>query len=886
MKYSLKHLLIAILSICSYTAGYASLPKDTLGRFTQKVDVPLSRNISRPYILKNGLQDRHIALWQSHGLYFNRQLNRWQWQRARIFQTVEDLYTQSYVLPFLVPMLENAGANVLLPRERDWNTHELIIDNNKGNNGVYTEQNGSIVWNAGQEKGFSYICPDSCKDFRNPFAGGTYRQVTTIRNGAESTAEWVPDFPSEEPYAVYVSYKSLPESTKDALYTVYHKGIATSFKINQAIGGGTWIYLGTFSFDKGRNESNKIVLSNRSSSKGKVVTADAVKLGGGIGISGYPRFCEGARYWMQWAGVPDSIYSPTKGIDDYRDDYVSRGHWVNYLRDAQHIPIDMSFAFHTDAGTYKTDSIIGTLGIYNNEKEYYNGKYENGSSRGLAEVLCHNVQDQIVNDIRKVYEPGWTCRGLWNKPYSEATWPKVPAMLLELLSHQNFADMRYGLDPGFRFFVSRSIYKGILKFLSSQYKTRYIVQPLPPDHLSLEFLEGNTVRLSWRTVNDSLEATASPEQFVVYSRIGDRDFDNGRLIKKGKTSLELTIPTGKICSFKVTAVNKGGESFPSEILSIGKAIHEKGRALIVNGFDRISGPADFKAPAPSDTLYAGFLDEEDHGVPYLRDFSYIGSMKEFRRNKPWTNDDSPGFGDSYGDYETKVIAGNTFDYPSVHGAALLNNGWSFASCSNEAVEDSMVMLAPYVVVDWIAGKQRQTRTANSRILPIQFKTFTASAQKAITNYCLQGGNFFASGAYIGSDLFDNSIATPLKADKEFAENTLKYFLRDRKAARRGSVYEIESPYTNLSTEFHYFNELNDSSYVVESPDAIEPSCKEAHTIFRYTENRLSAGIYYHGSRYNTCVLGFPFESIRTPETRNSLMKEILRLLMKKDKATE
>lgn len=878
MMHHLKYFLVAILvTLSNNIIGNTATETDTLGRFTQKTDQPLVRNISRPSVLKGGLKNRHIALWQSHGLYFNRLLNRWQWQRARIFQTVEDLYTQSYVLPFLVPMLENAGANVLLPRERDCNTRELIIDNNKGNNGRYAEQNGTCVWTDGEGRGMAYIAPDSCQNFINPFTKGSYRQTTTIRKGRESLVEWLPDFPEETSYAVYVSYKSLPESTKDALYTVYHKGIATSFKVNQKMGGGTWIYLGTFAFGKGNHEDNRIVLSNRSSSKGKLITADAVKIGGGIGRSGYPRFCEGARYWMQWAGVPDSIYSPTHGKDDYRDDYVSRGHWVNYLRDTQHVPIDMSFAFHTDAGTFKTDSIVGTLGIYNNEKEYYDGKYENGSSRGLAEVLCHDILNQIVGDIRKVYAPSWTCRGLWNKPYSEATWPKVPAMLLELLSHQNFADMRYGLDPGFRFFVSRSIYKGILRFLSAQYKTRYVVQPLAPDHLKLEFGDKNTVRLSWQAVTDSLESTSVPEQYIVYSRTEEGDFDNGTLIKRGRTSYEQTISSGKIYSFKVTAVNKGGESFPSEILSIGKAIHEKGRALVVNGFDRVSGPADFEAPSPSDTLYAGFLDEEDHGVPYIKDISYIGSMKEFRRTLPWTNDDSPGFGDSYGDYETKVIAGNTFDYPALHGAALLHNGWSFTSCSNEAVEDSTISLAPYTMVDWILGKQRQTKTADSHILPIRYKTFNTLAQKVITRYCHKGGNFFASGAYIGSDLYDNPVAKSLKVDKDFAEKTLKYFLRDRRAARQGIVHEVQSPYTTQSEDFHYSNELNDSSYIVESPDAIEPSCKEAYTVFRYPENDLSAGIFYHGN-YNTCILGFPFESVRTPAARNCLMKEILRLL--------
>ena len=62
------------------------------------------------------LDGRNIALWQSHGWYFEQKLDRWEWQRARIFQTVEDLYPQSYVLPFLIPMLENAGAYVMTPR--------------------------------------------------------------------------------------------------------------------------------------------------------------------------------------------------------------------------------------------------------------------------------------------------------------------------------------------------------------------------------------------------------------------------------------------------------------------------------------------------------------------------------------------------------------------------------------------------------------------------------------------------------------------------------------------------------------------------------------------------------------------------------------------------
>ena len=71
-----------------------------------------------------GMDGRHIALWQSHGYYYDISSDRWKWQRPCLFQTVEDMFTQSFVLPYLVPMLENAGAYVLLPRERDVQRNE------------------------------------------------------------------------------------------------------------------------------------------------------------------------------------------------------------------------------------------------------------------------------------------------------------------------------------------------------------------------------------------------------------------------------------------------------------------------------------------------------------------------------------------------------------------------------------------------------------------------------------------------------------------------------------------------------------------------------------------------------------------------------------------
>lgn len=908
--------IFLVISISLLSLPVVAQEKSAATTFTRPEQTPIVTRVDVPYKVQRGLAEKHIAMWASHGKYFEPKLNRWEWQRARLFETCEDLYTSSYVLPFLVPMLENAGAYVMMPRERDTQVEEVIVDNDGtlSASSQYSERNGDELWANGDGSGFAQKRA-IYKDFDNPFHEGTFRMVNTVRKGNESKAQWLPNIPRTGRYAVYVSYRSLPNSADDALYSVYHCGGVTHFKVNQTMGGSTWIYLGTFLFDKGKSSACRVELSNKSAKTGCVVTADAVKIGGGMGniarrpsleatenvkssdentktkiadipqvdypyqLSTYPRFTEAARYWLQWAGAPDSIYSPTHNVNDYVDDYKCRGQWVNWLAGGSivdpydkglGIPIDLSFAFHSDAGTTLNDSIIGTLGIY--YTKCYDSIYYNGSSRKLAGELTDTVMSTIVHDIRTLYEPKWTRRWMWNESYFEARVPRVPAMLLELLSHENFADMRYGLDPRFRFTVSRAIYKGILKFFAEQYGTKYVVQPLPVDHMALQLKANNQVELTWKHVSDSLEPTAEAEKYVVYTRIGDGDFDNGTVVKKEKYTSK--IPVGEVVSYKVAALNKGGESFPSEILSAGMAKDAKDTVLVINGFDRISAPADFVAPAPADTALAGFLDDLDHGVPYIQDFSYIGKMKEFRRRIPWMDDDAAGFGDSYGDYERQVIGGNTFDYPAVHGSSILKAGYSFTSCSNEVVENGNVKMNDYHIVDYILGKQCQTKMGRLGVTPLQFKTFTTDMQKVFTNYTANGGNLFVTGAYVGTDLWDSHLASSKKEDRDFATNVLKYKWRVGQAALLGNVHSVPTPLNVTSGDFKYSNTLNDSTYVVESPDAIEPADSSSYTIMRYTENELSAGVAYNG-KYKTVVLGFPFESVACKKQRDAMMKEVL-----------
>ena len=828
---------------------------------------PLTRSLSTPHEIKNGLQNRHIALWQSHGLYYAQTAHRWEWQRARMFGTVEDLFTQSFVLPYLTPMLENAGATILIPRERDTQIHEIIIDNDRSTPGSeYKELDGEKAWSDGEKAGFGHI-QATYTNGENPFTQGTYRQTVTQRKGKESLIEWIPEIPESGNYAVYASYQSFPNSTEQALYTIHHAGGETTIAVNQTMGGGTWIYLGNFKFTAHEQAHERIVLTNQSNKSGKIITADAIKIGGGMGniarsplespypieaeTSGYPRFTEAARYWLQWAGIPDSIYSKSAFRNDYQDDIYARPQWVNYLKEQTHIPIDMAFAFHSDAGTTPDDSIIGTLGIYMSKSN--DGIYTNRKSREIARDLTDMIQTQILSDVRKVYNPQWSRRGMWNQSYIEARIPDVPTMLLELLSHQNFADMRYGLDPRFRFLICRAIYKGMLRYICFQNKQEPIVQPLPPDRLYTELVETNKVRIGWKAVQDTLEESASPTAYILYSRKDSGGFDNGTLVKGEE--IILPIETGIIHSYKVAAVNKGGISFPSEIVSVYRSPKgEKDKTvLIVNGFDRISGPASFESTADS---LAGFLYAVDRGVPYLNDIAFIGDQFEFRRSATWNSNDNNGHGDSYNNYAGQVIAGNTFDYPFIHGQAMAETGYSFVSCSHKSLAEGVVKPDTYPIIDLILGKQRQ---------PV----ITPVLQDTLRSYLAQGGNLLVSGTNLFSDSWGNA------QDRTFVEEVLKGKLASRNASKEGIVNSCASPYGYINGRYTFRTRPNPICYSIESVDGVLPADKLAHTILRYPENNIGAGIGYEG-KYRTCSLGFPFEALQTPSERNRLMESILR----------
>ena len=866
-------------------------------------------------IYSKGLSGKNIAVWQSHGRYFDEGSERWIWQRPCLFQTVEDMFTQSFVLPYLVPMLENAGAYVLLPRERDVQRYEVIsdfdvIDQAYGTS--YYKESGKWT-DAGA--GFAALKP-VYTGIENPFTTGSARKADCVMEGSkgESIALWRPEIPERGEYAVYIAYKSLPESTTGAHYTVHHMGGMTEYIVNQKIGGGTWIYLGTFEFDKGSEgyvSLTNVIPAGYEHNKKSIVTADAVRFGGGMGniarkrkgseeeavISGMPRSAEGARYWLQWAGVPPEIFSQNEQKSDYKDDYMSRGDWVEWIsrgsdmnpskKSGKGIPVDLSLGFHSDAGITPDDSIVGTLAIYTLRSEG-SEKLPGGESRMTSREFADLVQSQIVHDIKATDNPDWSRRCVWDRSYRESRTPSCPSMLLELLSHQNFADMKYGLDPAFRFTVSRAIYKGMLKYMSNRYGTPYAVQPLPVGSMGVRFNGKEKAVISWKETVDPIEPTAAATGFILYTRIDDGGFDTGRHImasrgKDGSYYTEIDIKPGKIYSFRIAACNDGGISFPSETISMGlpdKTASEK-MVLIVNNFDRVSGPAFIDTPE-----YAGFLNSLDSGVPHIRDIAYIGEMYQNRRNSEYVSNDNPGFGASHDDYAGKIVAGNTFDYAYVHGKAILKSGHPFFSCSNEAfISDTTFRKAAWAT-DLICGKQVTTVTGSSR--EGRFTVFTPEMQNTLKAFTAEGGNILVSGAHIATDIWDQvypvQIDSAFRAEsKAFAREVLGYKWVRNHGSTEGAVRYVKSTRFGSSNgkAFGFHNRINDRCYSVETPDGIAPvSAKTGSTFIRYNDTDISAGVCYEGKGYRAVSTGFPIETLKEEESIDNIIKTTLEFFSK------
>ena len=822
---------------------------------------PWTLNLDRPFLPSHGLQGRHVCLWASHGRYYSKDKGRWVWQRPRLFNTCEDIFTQTIVLQFLMPMMENAGAVVYSPRERDIQWHEIITDNDGDfADGIYSEINGKHEWDdAGI--GFGRV-RTVYTDWQNPFQEGTCRKVVAQNSKTQrSSIIWTPDIREDGEYAVYVSYKTLPTSVPDAVYNIRHNGITTRVRVNQQMGGGTWVYLGTYDFACNNEHDNCITLTNYSNYRGHI-TADAVRLGGGMGniargdtsaasdsdsicTSGLPRFLECSRYSMQWNGAPRQIYtaySSLNGTDDYKDDLYARSLGVNYIAGGSvyvptdnipvanvpglKVPIDMCIATHSDAGQRDSMDIVGTLGIYTTQ--FYNGRLASGLNRLVSRDLADMVMTELTADMQHLLG-NWSRRQMYDRNYCETREPQMPSMILETLSHQNYADMLVGHDPFCKFVMARAIYKALLRYESIMHEQkRVVVQPLPVKRLmAVANTDNKTVRLSWSPENDSIEKSAEAWGYVIYTRKGAGAWDNGRVVRDTIENLEAE--AGVLYQFRVAALNDGGCSLKSAEVCARVPVNPMAdRVMIVNCFERLAAPQAFENDSTR-----GFDMDIDPGVAYYRNISIF-------------------------DQNGVPVAGNTFDYPTLHARDLLmtdstmtaERDLAVSSCTMGSVQENTFI--GYRMVDMVCGAQRVDGYSHNI-----YKTMPTHIQCAIKRYTAAGGSLLLSGAYIGEDMQDSLSMI-------FTRDILKY---KYDGSMETDSLTIPVPHTNELIRL--YSTPNEQCYWTKRVNRLKPEGNAVSTL-NYN-SQFPASVGYNGSDYKVLSYGFPLEMIADNRIRRNLI---------------
>jgi len=760
----------------------------------------LRDNDSAPVVQQGALSGVSVYLSAGHGWTYTSSTS-WATQRGNTHGIVEDLSNVDMLGEFLVPYLLRAGALVVPVREIDPNPAMVILDNSDGAKnparGKYTES--GAAFSDSTIKGWGHPKMPMTGSI-NPFQAGGNRLVPTSTKET-ATATFVPNVPAAGYYNVHVSYSMFSKRPSDARVTVAHPGGKTLFLVDQRRQGGTWVLLGRFYFDKGTNEkTGALIFSNKSKDAGSSLSVDAVRLGGGSGImdrgggtSKFPRADECSRYHAQFAGAPSTVYNPSTG-SDRTDDVSTRSRFADWA----HAPGEPAvyISHHTNAYKGTARGIISF--VYG--KNPVDGSYKpTPTTLALgSDKLAFAVHDQMVADIRALWDPVWQDRKVKSAYFGElntSNQDEMPAMLIETAFHDNVTDAAALKEARFRRIVGRAIYKGIVKYFANKNGQTPHYLPEPPRAVFARSSGAGKVTVSWSAPKSGGALGHAATTYRVYRGGHGYAFDNGT-DTKGKTSLTLSgLAPGKVVYLQVTALNKGGESLPCPTLAVGVAPSAKAApALLVTGADRWDAGMNLRITYPkvktADRLVVERVNDGTYLVP--------------------------------------------------HGRALAAAKAIFDACTHDAVDSGAADPAKYSLVLWQGGRGLAGK-----------KGLTASSRAALSKAAAAGTSLVMSGTLLARSLGGGSAA-----DKSFLSGGLHAKFVSASASysgvspRAGGVFAGLSAWT-LST---YLT----GPYDVQVPDVVNAA--GGALAAEYAAGK-GAATQFADKKRCAVLMGFPLEGV-------------------------
>ncbi len=657
------------------------------------------------------------------------------------------------------------------------------------------------------------------------YLGTTYRYATTVTGTATATATWAFVVPADGEYAVYAWYRQGTNRAPDARYTVHHAGGTTEVVVDQRVHGNTWRYLGTFGFRA--RQAATVTLSNLSTVAGRAVIADAIRVGGGVFSSLREVYTTTAPYPPNkpWWEVAAYYHVQRMGLDPsgwpaygYFNDVVARPMYARWEHagtgeDALYI------SWHSNGISGYQTTVRGTVSYI------YNGEWTTRSVTPGSAELQDAVHTEILRALRAAWDPTWPdlgkralnlgeLRELWDPDPAV----QMPGVLIEVAYHDHPTDTDALKEPRFNQIVARAVYRGIVRYFETRDGIDLPLLPEPPTHLAVRNLGEGRVQVSWRpppTDTPGLESDP-PTGYRVYTSTDGVGWSAAALVSTTVCTL-TDVPPGSLLFVRVTAVNDGGESFPTEVLGVltpppaggGAAAGGGGgvRTLLVNGFDRLNRTM--------------LIPETDPVEGYnLRMF--LDRM-------------------------------NARNYVLQHGQAI---PIPFDSASNEAVRDGDVSLTDYRLVDWILGEES---APDQTLDPVERALLRA--------YLEGGGALFLSGTEIGWHL------DHLGADPDFYRNTL----RARYVADDAGTYVVTPTAGSIFAGLGPFRFDAPGMYDPDYPDVISPTAGSVAALEYVGGTGGVAAVQYADGCRRLVYFAFPFETV-DPSARPAVMARALDFL--------
>lgn len=747
------------------------------------------------------LTGKTIYLSAGHGwTYVN---GGWHTQRGNTNDLVEDFITIEGVNQYLIPYLRNMGAYVVPIREADLSPTAAVVDD------ADAALEGDAAELESTDVGFAPFTPPIDATVL-PFERGGARRMEAA---ADETGRAIYPVAVAETgtYNVYVSYVQGADRAPDAHYIVRHGGGASHLRVDQRRHGGTWVLLGRWWFEAGAAaERASIEVANDSESPGAVISLDAVRVGGGMGVhdvgggvTGRPAFESSARYSTQLLGAPASVYRYFDGGEG--DDVVARPRFAAWDHEAGEDAIYL--AVHTNA----PDPARGTTSIAYGPKYPCCGGLDEFTGTAGSLELMDAIHGEVLADLRAAWDPGWQDRGKVTASLGELRPDhndEMPAVLIEVAFHDTPADADALRDPRFRRISSRAMAQGIARYFAERDGAEVVLPPEPPVAVTVANDGAGGLRVSWRAPADTPGGGDGATGYRVYVSDNGHGFDDGTPAGADGVVLDGLEP-GDVRYVRVAATNDGGESMPTEVVGARVAAAGAAQVLVVAGFDRLDGDL-----LPSADLAAFGLGAVDRML---------------------------------------IDRINDGSYAARHGAALADAGFAFDGATDDAVELGDVDLAAYRAVDWFTGEDS---TGDDPI--------AAPSRAAIEALLAAGGRLFLSGSEVVWTLASQGDAD----DVAFANDVLKVGLSSDDAG----TYEIASGAGPLAALGAFaFDDDGPGGYDADYPDALTPQ-GDAAAALSYDGGEAAAVAWGRGGDAGgAIILGFPFEVVAGEAARAELM---------------